>query len=257
MPQTDFYPHTHGFAFVNAWTFSSPEHQQMQTILQASMHSVSELLRGNLPRWVETVFLPVLRSWASGAVPENYGLCGGMASTALDYYLQGRELPRGRGRTDLPTYDTPEGAILRSYLMRRQLDSMALNFPKLLFWMVMLQIDLPFIREDGSRWLLHRSMEEWLRLQNRLDRASPWPLMLIGTARSPFDNHQVLAYGYDNPGDGTGTIFIYDMNCPDVENTLRLDFRYGYLRAEESCPSVARGPLCGFFCNAYTAVTPP
>jgi hypothetical protein len=75
----------------------------------------------------------------------------------------------------------------------------------------------------------------------------------------------VLACGYDDPGDGTGTIYVYDMNspgnCPNgepqtVEQKLQIDFRGSGLADTESCPG-ERGPLRGFFCSAYSEVQPP
>ena len=47
-------------------------------------------------------------------------------------------------------------------------------------------------------------------------------------------NHQVLATGYDDPGDGTGTLYLYDNICPDSETVIRLDFRDGRKFATEN-----------------------
>lgn len=257
MTLTGFRPQTNGFAFVNSWTFDGAEYDQMMLALQRALGAVPTALADNLSAWAETLVLPALRAWVIDAAPQNYGLCGGMACAALDHYCLGQTLPRGQGYHDIPAHGTPDGSLLRNFLLRRQLQSMALNFPRLLLWMAILHIDLPFIEGDGPRWLLNRSMQEWTELKGRIDRSLPWPLMLIGTSHSPFHNHQVLAYGYDDPGDGTSTIYIYDMNCPDKEHTLKLDFRHDVLLAEESCADASRGPLRGFFCNDYTIVAPP
>lgn len=273
--KVNFDPTKNGFAFINSWTFTPHEDHEMRQALDSSLHNVQNDAGrpgggsgayaaafgggqsvGGLGSWADTVLLPAIKKWAGNAAPQNYGLCGGMAATALDYYASGKPLPRGADMNDLPTHATRAGSTLRSYLMRRQIDSMAANFPKMLFWMAMLHIDLPFLR-DGPAWLLDRVKEEWQELKGLLDRPSPWPMTLIGTSTSPFHNHQVLAYGYDDPGDGTGTIFIYDMNCPTGEQTLKLDFRGEFLQAQESCADPSRGPLRGFFCNNYTSTIPP
>lgn len=256
MPKTGFRPQKDGFAFVNSWTFDIKENDRMVNGLTHSAGNVSSSMVGNLSSIADGVITPTIKRLVAGAAPQSYGLCGGMAAAALDYYAHGKRLPRGKDVHDLPTNETPDGAKLRSYLLNRQLESMAFNFPKLLAWMVMLHIDLPFI-EDGPKWLLQQSKSEWQALKAHIDAGTPWPLMLIGSSASPFNNHQVLAYGYDEPENGTGTIYIYDMNCPDQENTLKLDFRQEMLVAEESCPQAPRGPLRGFFCDVYSRETPP
>jgi hypothetical protein len=67
----------------------------------------------------------------------------------------------------------------------------------------------------------------------------------------------VLAVGYlDNP-DGTSTVFVYDNNCPNKAHTIKADFRDAS-PFEYSCDgNLALLPLRGFFCEAYTPVTPP
>jgi hypothetical protein len=96
----------------------------------------------------------------------------------------------------------------------------------------------------------------WRHLKRHIDAGEPWPIGLVGTTKDPFTNHQVLACGYDERGDGRGTIYIYDMNCPGAEQTIELDFRGESLLADESCPG-GRGSLRGFFCEDYTPSQPP
>lgn len=273
--KANFDPLKQGFAFINSWEFTPHEDQEMRRALDGSLNDVSNGRSsasgtyaatfgggssassvGGVGAWADSVLLPAIKKWAGNAAPQNYGLCGGMAATALDYYASGKPLPRGAGMNDLPNHTTREGSTLRSYLMRRQIDSMAANFPKMLFWMAMLHIDIPFLR-DGPAWLLDRVKEEWQELKSLIDRPTPWPITLIGTSTSPFHNHQVLAYGYEDPGDSMGTIFVYDMNCPTGEQSIKLDLRGEMLQAQESCADPNRGPLRGFFCNNYASVTPP
>lgn len=257
MSITTFRPQTDGFAFINAWTFDIAEQEQLQKALQSALSGTRSSLMGSLVGQTTKHLFPTLHPWIVRALPPTYGLCGGMAAAALDYYRISVKVPRGRDVRDLPTYDTSEGTMLRSFLLRRQLESMALNFPKLLLWMGILHSDLPFIDIDGPPCLLRHSMLEWVDLKTHIDKGSPWPLMLVGATMNPFHNHQVLAYGYDDPGDGTGTIYIYDMNGPDREHTIALDFRQELLQAEESCSNTDRGALRGFFCNVYVQREPP
>lgn len=256
MKKTAFQPQQNGFAFLNAWTFDPDEARRLVEALDVALRAMSPLSLGTVHPAIAGLITPMLESWLARAVPTSYGLCGGMACAALDYYAEQLPTPRGKGIADLPTAATPEGRTLRRYIFDRQIASMVLNYPKLFIWMAILHIDLPFFL-DGPQWLLEQTRQEWVALKQRIDSDRPQPLMLIGSSTNPFDNHQVLAYGYDDPGDGTATMYIYDMNCPDRENTIRCDFRGFALQAEESCPSAPRGPLRGFFCNQYELTQPP
>lgn len=228
----------------------------MKTALNQSIDGAFKSLSRSKASLASSSIGSTLRNWILQAMPDTYGMCGGMAYAALDYFRCGLPVPRGKSYMDHPNYDTPEGRLVRDYLWERQKQSFTINAPTLLGWMIMLHIDLPFV-DDGPSWVLKKTIGEWKELKQYLDSGTPWPLCLIGTSRSPFDNHQVLAIGYDDPGDGTGTLYLYDSNAPDVVSVTKLDFRHEYLVAEESCPSPARGPLRGFFCGAYTPQIPP
>jgi hypothetical protein len=256
MKKTGFQPQQNGFAFINSWTFEQTEEHEMKQSLVKSSDSASSTLAPRMAA-ISGTFMPLVRQWVSSAAPQNFGLCGGMAAAALDYYSLGKPTPRGKGINDLPTSATPDGAKLRRYLFNRQIESMQQNFPKLIGWMIIEHIDLPFISGDGPAWLLEQTKGEWATLKGHLDAGRPWPLTIIGTSTSPFHNHQILAHGYDDPGDGTGTLFVYDMNCPDKDNTIRLDFRGAILQAQETCADERRGALRGFFCNDYRPAQPP
>jgi hypothetical protein len=252
--KTGFRPETHGFAFVNRWSFDLSEKERMSNAMDESIGGAVNSLGSGIGATGGTRIREILKGWLGDALPESYGLCGGMAFTSLDYYKQGGTLPRGKDHDDLPRNDTPEGKTMRSHLWKRQLESMGDNFPTLLMWMVMLHSGLPL---TGAGWLLEHTREEWATLKQHIDDAHPWPICLVGSSRSPFDNHQVLAYGYDDAGDGTGTIYLYDMNCPGREQTTTLDFRGSQLEAQESCPGAARGALRGFFCEVYKTAKLP
>jgi hypothetical protein len=256
MKKTSFQPQQNGFAFINAWTLEHGEEAEMKQSLAKSTDRATATLAPRMAAFSGT-FLPLVRQWVASAMPQSFGLCGGMAAAALDYYSRGRPTPRGKGVNDLPTSATPEGAALRRYLFNRQIESMQQNFPKLIGWMIMQHVDLPFVSGDGPAWLLEQSKLEWTALKAHIDAGTPWPITIIGTSTSPFNNHQILSYGYEDAGDGTGTIFVYDMNCPDKENSLRLDFHGAVLQAQETCADERRGPLRGFFCNDYRPAEPP
>lgn len=254
MKKTLFKPETHGFAFVNSWSFDSSENNRMSSALSGTIDDAISLLLKPLAAIGGPLVSSRLQEWIGSAIPRDYGLCGGMAFSALDYYKAGENIPRGRDYHDQPGRDHPDGKVLRDYLWKRQIESTVDNGPTLLAWMGMLHSILPF---GGSHWVLDRTKEEWDTLKAHLNREEPWPICLVGNSFSPFNNHQVLAYGYDDPGDGTGLLYVYDMNCPNRENTIHLDFRGDELVAQESCANSNRGPLQGFFCEVYKDASPP
>ncbi len=249
MPRTNFKPEVDGFAFVNSWKLDAFEKKQMQQILSGSINQASQSAAGGFGAMLSGRIGPQIEHWIEAALPDYYGMCGGMAFVAADYYHANQPLPRGSDYHDIPQNDTPRGQALRAHLWSRQVQSLQLNAAQLLAWMIMLHIPLPFA---GPGWLLQRTREEWDRLKTILDQGQPWPLCLIGSSVSPFNNHQVLATGYDDGGDGTGVIYLYDMNDPGKEQTIRLDMRATTLAAEESVPNPDRGALRGFFCEQYT-----
>jgi hypothetical protein len=254
MPRTGFKPEVNGFAFVNSWQFDKGESQQMRQTLTSSVPGASASASGNLGGLLSNSIGPQITQWIDGAMPDYYGMCGGMAFAAGDYYAAGAPLPRGQGYNDIPQDSTPRGRALRDYLWGRQLQSLSVNAPQLLHWMAMQHLPLPFA---GPGWLLARVREEWAALKGHIDQGSPWPLCLIGSSSSPFNNHQVLATGYDDHGDGSGVIYVYDMNSPGKEQTIAIDMRGSALVAVESVPNAERGPLQAFFCEQYTPAPLP
>lgn len=260
MPRTDFEPTTDGFAFANSWSLDETEESAVRDALSdaitGSVIALGPILTG--PALALRVG-PKLSKQIIDGLPDHYGLCGGMAFAALDYYLSGIPAPRGSGRNDQPTRETPEGTTLRDYLLQRMLDSLTAGgaAARTLTWMCVLHLlpeSWPF--RGGSPWLLKRTRKEWLVLRAHIDAQDPWPIGLIGETRDPFMNHQVLATGYDDHEDGTSTIYVYDMNCPDAEHTIRVDLREKQLQATESCGG-QRGELRGFFCEEYSREPPP
>jgi hypothetical protein len=104
----------------------------------------------------------------------------------------------------------------------------------------------------GPAWLAKQTLNEWKKLKAHLDAGEPWPLGLVGQTSNPTLNHQVLAIGYEELDDGTGIVFLYDMNCPgeDRRIKLRVDGQEVKITGED-CPSGPRGNLQGFFCERY------
>ncbi|NJN15204.1 MAG: hypothetical protein HC822_02305 [Oscillochloris sp.] len=257
MARTTFRPEEHGFAFVNSFELQIGERDEIKRTLHGGVggatHSVSNDLSG-LSQSIVGMLSRQITTWVDGALPDYYGMCGGMAFAAADHFHARRKLPRGSDYHDIPNDKTPAGRALREYLWQRQMESFGPNVPQLLTWMMMLHLPFGFA---GPTWLCAQTRHEFGELKRHLDHDQPWPICLVGSSRSPFDNHQVLAIGYEESGVGTATIYLYDMNCPGREQTIGLSMGGPELIATESCASPARGRLRGFFCEHYEPKSPP
>lgn len=226
-----FRPSQHGFQFVNAFR--------------------GYMLPFTVP------FLP-----EEGKVKSIYGLCGGMSSAALDYLLCGRSIPQV---TEVPR----RGSRLHRYLFRRAIDTFAMGESILRFarWMA-----LP---EDGPNGTYRLTLLEFEKVRQALDE---YKMMVIGlvfdrggnvqeVARNVWNNHQVLAYGYEETGEGGYRIHLYDPNYPKADDVFIQAERvqvggtdseplYG-LRCTEMRGDRVIKPVRGFFPMPYEPVDPP
>jgi hypothetical protein len=93
-------------------------------------------------------------------------------------------------------------------------------------------------------------------MKRSLNQGKPVPIGLVRDSENVYDDHQVLATGYDEDAGG-GTIYVYDPNCPDMESTIHIAFGEHQLTGKESCSSPLTPPLRGFFCETYAPLDPP
>lgn len=250
MTKLGFGPATNGFAFPNAFTFSPSDRAQLATATAPAIDGALGAL-GPLGLGARLINARTrLAQVALAAVPDNYGLCGGMAFAALDYFRAGRVA--SWTRTEVP----PAGSALHLYLWQRLLDSWQLNGVTFLEWKARLHLlpqRWPF--DAGPKALRDRSRTNWRLLQQRLDAGSPVVIGLVSDSSDPFHDHQVLGYGYDDGGEWSGRIYVYDSNCPEIEQTIDVDLTGELLVATESCQRAL--PTRGFFCEAYASRVPP
>ncbi len=249
--RTTFSADHDGFAFANSFTLTGEERERIRSALALTVDAALGAL-GPLGLAARVAGVrDRLTAIAADAIPERYGLCGGMAFATLDYYYAGRPLPRGGGVDDQPA----DGSVLRGYLWDRLIESWELNGVTFIEWiarLLLLPEQWPF--DGGPVALRDRSREAWRTLQQSLDGGKPVPLGLVGSARDPFLDHQVVATGYEPLDGDRGTIFVYDMNCPGGERTMIVDFSSPILSADETCPRPGN-PLRGFFVEHYVART--
>ncbi len=183
-----------------------------------------------------------------------YGLCGGMAYSALDYFNRNRPVPT---QVSPPANGTP----LRQYIYDRQQNSTLDNLDK---W-AELSFN-PFGSRTGEffNWGLQGFNGGRLQeLRAEIDNGRPVPLGLYKGGNGGFTtHHQVLAIGYDL-GRYTGDlgqnkedlkIYVYDSNFPSRTMTLvpNLGNATYYYTEEPRCSW-----LTYFVDKKYRLATPP
>jgi hypothetical protein len=255
MPRTAFDPQVHGFAFVNSWQLDEVERQQLHEAFADHLTRGSILgavAFGWLGRFLISRAIETLRDRLESDLAQGYGLCGGMCFAALDFYKKpDLPFPRGQDANDQPTSGSP----LRTYLWKRQLDSLVSDGARVLAWLIALNYvpQVPLFR-GGAAWLLDQSREEWVKLKTFVDADEPIPLGLVRDTENVYNNHQVLAIGYDETDEAPGTIYLYDPNCPDKESAISISFGERLLNGRESCD--VPWPLRGFYCEGYKPSDP-
>jgi hypothetical protein len=184
-PPVEFIPSVHGFKFVNRFPgyflpFSMPD------------------------------FLTPRK------VAPKYGLCGGMCAAAYDIALAGRVIPQ---KVDVPH----RGTRLQRYLFRRQMDSlggMGQQVIKVAQWTSM--------PEDTLLGTQAQTALEFNQVRPKLDDENLVILALIyehatslrELSRLIFNNHQVMAYAYQQDFSGVVTINVYDPNLPARDDVV-------------------------------------
>ncbi len=247
MPLKPFDPNLDGFPFVNSWTLDPATVDQLSTKLKAATGVVDSFLAPfPVLNPLHLLVADTVNRLTQQATTQTFGLCGGMAFAALDYWRCGQPIPSDA------TLAQNVSPALRSYLVKRMVDSLCPeNLGRVLAWMVVLHL-LPF--GSGAQLLCGASHAEWDKLKGLLSDIGPWPIALIGDTWNPCENHQVLAFAASSGEEDT--IYVYDMNHPGAGRKITVDFHGPALVATEEFPDEKRGPLRGFFCEDYTQAQP-
>ncbi len=237
-PPVDFLPSRDGFAFVNFFKpFDPPV---------------------SFPDWLG------LRK-----IQGAYGLCGGMSSAAYDYRLARLSNPAQaniRSYTNIPN----TGTTLHRFLLRRSLDTFGTAgtmIAKVGEWTM-----LPDLGAAGTQKL---SLDELPDILQKLDHGQCVVTTLVYASTNDIralpaqicENHQVLAYAYDQPVPGTYHIHIYDSNFPSRDQamleakkvqvgTLNGQPVFG-LATNEIVPGEMTKLVRGFFEMPYQPAQPP
>jgi hypothetical protein len=181
-----------------------------------------------------TTFRPSLHGWKF-ANPGQYGNCGGMSFSAMDYYFLDRAIPT---QTSKPA----PGSKLREMIEARQLDTLNDGLGlRVVDWTA----------QTGAT-LARRTKSEWPAIRRQIDDGVPVTLVLIQAAGvdKVGDNHQVVAYRYEfDPATQDLAIFVYDSNEPGSESmAVRLNLGRGDRLDASYSPSY---PMRGFLQAPY------
>jgi hypothetical protein len=212
---------------------------------------------------------------------------------SLDYYYSATLAPRAVPTRDRAWRLTPSREMLRSYLIQRCFDELAMNARRLLVWMAMLhllpeawlpesfliepiqrelarlgfgpasivELDLRLPVPGGERWLRRASQRQWRKLRSHLDAGRPWSIRVLGGHPSVLASPALIAHGYEDRNDDTGILHVCDVEGPEREFAIAVDARptssAPVLRWEGRWQGEMEGEAPGFFCEVYTPLTPP
>ncbi len=251
-----------GFAFSNSWTFDATERAALNALVQPAIPAAVAAVAALAPDPILiTAVAAAAHTYAALGPLPTYGMCGGMAYASLDCWHAKAPLPRGAHAGDQPSRSDPASTTIRNTIWLRLIDSLGGGgvLQRTLEWSLVLN-QVPAWLGGGAGSLLARTKQEWVKLRSHIDGGLPWPIGLVYTNRGLWDQHQILAYGYEVTGSDTVTLFVYDNNAPHQygetgHNEVTLDFTGGSLVAKT--PSDGTDTLAGFFCSNYRPVTPP
>lgn len=186
----------------------------------------------------------------NGAKITTAGRCGGMAYAALDYFLAGQPVPRWRSDLWAPSRVPPDSNWLAQLFTQRLHDSFFTgSAAKFVTWS-MHSDDETWVFKGVTRWTKE---EELPRVMKSIDAGRPVVLGLV-VARSLADigdNHQVVAYGYEQDrSTGRTTVTIHDNNTPGRPVTLTSD------KDQHDWTASNGHPWRGFFVQDYTPKRP-
>lgn len=265
MPVLAWRNDTDGFAFANRWSLTREDQATMTALLTpllpGAVATVAALAPPE-PAVMESLVNAASASAAFPTLPRSYGMCGGMAYLSLDYWIAQAQLPRGAHRDDQPERTSTATAAIRDLLWSRLVDSLTTGgvLLRTLEWSLLVD-HVPARLGGGTSALLERTRRELTLVRESIDYGFPCPIGLVYRGTGLWDQHQVIAYGYEVTGTDAVTLFISDSNAPQqygnaVHRAWTLDFTGPSLVVGAPAGDPANR-LAGFFCSNYTPVVPP
>ena len=297
----DFHPAVHGFQFANSWHWTPQQREKLIQTIESFLPAgitllltLGTVLAPFLPIIGPLVVLglPIVAIWlaAGGAraiatdltdqivdrtdgagkpVREGLGLCGGMTHAAIDYWIAGKMIPG----IDYAPADKFAAApppqseqVLRDYIFDRLLDTFLEGKIDILAWHD--AVNDPAKRKKMPWMPFGREMADQIaKVKAEIDRGRPATLCIFKDVDSLGEQHQVLAYGYDDarPG-GTSAkpivrIYVYDPNYPGAPHhmdvTIDTTTNMSRIHASFGGSYFSKYWLGFFLFIAHTPKTPP
>ncbi|MGI8951765.1 MAG: hypothetical protein ACR2FN_09310 [Chitinophagaceae bacterium] len=224
---------------------------------------------------------PLVVDQIIGSAPGTMGRCGGMAFAGYDFYLANWQI-------DSTITVPPSTGDLGDYIFNRLLDSLDLNASTYLEWFITLHI-LPIISKTanialataigslagpigaalgafigsqenffnfgGPKVILDRTINQWQNIKSTLDQQAACPIgILYGDSVTPLDDHQILAIGYSDSGDGNPSLNVWNNNEGNSSKNLTLHFNGDELEVDNFGSD---HPVKGILLDNYSPSLPP
>jgi len=244
--------------------------------------SIPDVIKGQVLQRVAADLIGELGVKIADAIPGQFGRCGGMAFAGYDFFLHAFPVDERLGTAP------PVTGTLSDYLFDRLLDSLELNVVRFLDLVVTLHV-LPILGKGATIALLaaagstagpigtaigaligtqvdifqlggpgsalDETRAEWPIIKKILDQEAAVPIgYIFGTSANPIDQHQVLAIGYKDVGNGTATLTVWDNREANLPRDLELDFRGPELQVGNALDGEV---LKCIFAEKYSPQMPP
>lgn len=244
--------------------------------------SIPDVIKGQVLKRVAADVIGQLGAKIADAIPGKFGRCGGMAFAGYDFFLNDFPVSARLGTSP------PSTGVLSDYIFERLLDSLELNVVRFMELVVTLHV-LPILgkgatiallaaagsaggmigagigaivgtqvdifRLGGPGSALDETKKDWPNLKRTLDQQAAVPVgYIFGSSANPIDQHQVLAIGYKDAGNGTATLTVWDNREANISRDLQLDFNGSELQVGNAFKDEA---LKCIFMEKYSPQTPP
>ena len=217
----------------------------------------------------------------------TYGRCGGMAFAGYDFYQCDWPVDERLGTI------APDEGTLGDYITDRLFDSLRSNAGTFLEWIMVLHIypwlsriatqillalltgpiagiiqlaigeEADFFNLGGPQELLSKTKSNWAWLKQKLDWEAAWPIGIVfGNKILPWDQHQILAVGYTDTGNGIATLDVWENNDASADplksgpkvRRLTINFTGDELQISNFSSD---NPVKGIFVEKFAPKIPP
>ena len=282
MPATGFRPEIDGYAFDNTWALDAAEKAKIQEIVDELLPKVlgvlspillaaapllgailgpAIILAGPfLPLIIHKLVKKLVKALADEIDSDATTWCGGLAFSAMDYWLMNWAVPRGDNSGDHPqpleNGGTAASTALREYIWNRLVDCQLANLETSIVWHIMLK----FLGSWGKDYVLKKTRHACETVQASIDAGKPRVIWLIHPGADPSIDHVVIVTAYELRDKNYWYFSLYDDDTPTVTQPLVVDARKKPLFMEEPNRIDADGnPRIwnGMFVPDYTPKQPP